>query len=423
MEITIHITLCVDISCFPSTTAPALMGTFNGWCANCNPLTEQGGGIWCTTVTLDDGPQEYKFFFQEEDQENMTEGDPCTTTNFGFTNRIVNVVAGQAQSLTYGWESCDLTCTAPPPPPATTDIEFCVDVTCLSSVTAPTIFGGFNGWNAGANPITDPDGDGTYCATIAMLAGVQEYKFFRQEGEEVLTPGSPCTVTSGPFTNRIITVVEGVPQTVTFGWESCDLTCTAPPPPPVTTDIEFCVDLNNFPSVTAPTIFGAFNGWNAGANPITDPDGDGFYCGTVAMLAGSQEYKFFFQEQGPEDMTPGDPCTVTNGGFTNRVIEVVEGVPQTVTYGWEICAASSPAPTTANIEFCVDITCFPNVTAPSIFGTFNGWNAGLGGMLVMQIVQLRLLILNFALICLVIRLRLRLLYLEHLMVGMQVLIL
>ena len=372
-EVAADITLCVDISCFPTTTAPALMGTFNGWCAGCNFLDDSDGdGTWCTTVTLDDGPQEYKFFFQEENQEDMTPGDPCTVTNSGFTNRVVNVVAGVNQNLTFGWESCDATC---PTPPATTDITFCVDISCFPNTTAPALMGTFNGWCAGCNFLDDSDGDGTWCTTVSMDPGAQEYKFFfQEEGQEDMTPGDPCTVTNSGFTNRVINVVSGVNQSVSFGWESCDGTC---PTPPATTDITLCVDISCFPSTTAPALMGTFNGWCAGCNFLDDSDGDGTWCATVSMDPGAQEYKFFFQEEGPEDMTPGDPCTVTNSGFTNRVINVVSGVNQTQTFGWETCDATCPTPpATTDITFCVDISCFPNTTAPALMGAFNGWCAG-----------------------------------------------
>jgi len=371
-ELSADIELCVDISCFNSVTAPSVFGAFNGWNAGANPVTDpDGDGIYCATVIMDQGPQEYKFFFQEEGEENMTPGDPCTVTNFGFTNREVNVVNGVNQSLTFGWEVCDPNCPAPPP---ATDIELCVDISCFSSTTAPAIMGAFNGWCAGCNFMSDPDGDGTWCGTVALLEGPQEYKFFfQEEGEENMTPGDPCTVTNFGYTNRVVEVVAGVTQSLTFGWEVCDPNCSAPP---VATDIELCVDISCFSSTTAPAIMGAFNGWCAGCNFMSDPDGDGTWCGTVALLEGSQEYKFYFQEEGQEVMSPGDPCTVTNFGYTNRVVDVVAGVPQSLTYGWEVCDPTCPVGTTAEVTLCVDISCYSNVTAPSVFGTFNGWNAG-----------------------------------------------
>ncbi len=252
------------------------------------------------------------------------------------------------------------------------DVTFCVNLDCFASVTAPTVFGSFNGWDAGANPITDPDGDGTYCATINLPDGNVEYKFFFQEEgpEDMATPeDDACTLTTSGFTNRLL-IVAGGPLSVDFGWESCDGICSAPPVV-TTTDVTLCVDLDCFSSITAPTIFGTFNGWNAGANPITDPDGDDIYCATIAMTAGDQEYKFFFQEEGPEDMLiPEDAaCTMTTGGFTNRVI-TVGATPLMETYGWESCDGVCSGPPVV----ATPATGAPDPTAPQacVISMFSG---------------------------------------------------
>ncbi|MEO1262713.1 MAG: hypothetical protein AAFZ15_28155 [Bacteroidota bacterium] len=330
------ITVCVDLGCLPSATAPSVFGGFNGWCANCNLLSDpDGDDIWCTTVTMPNGDNEYKFFIQEG-EEMFTPGDPCTVTNFGFTNRYIFVEDGINQTVSFGWMSCDATCIAPA---ASADITLCVDMSCLPSVTAPSVYGSFNGWCAACNPVTDPDGDGIYCATVNMPGGDNEYKFFRQEGEEMFAPGEPCTVTNFGFTNRFINVT-GTPQTLNFGWNSCDAVCNAPA---TSADITFCVDLSCLPSATAPSVYGGFNGWCANCNLLSDPDGDGIWCTTVVnMPGGDQEYKFFIQE-GEEQFAPGEPCTVTNFGFTNRVIDVT-GVNETVTFGWNSCDANCVAP-------------------------------------------------------------------------------
>ena len=39
------------------------------------------------------------------------------------------------------------------------------------------VAGDFNGWNAGANPMTDADGDGVWTATLPLSAGEYGYKF------------------------------------------------------------------------------------------------------------------------------------------------------------------------------------------------------------------------------------------------------
>ena len=128
-----------------------------------------------------------------------------------------------------------------------------------------------------------------------------------------------------------------------------------------TVDIEFCVDLNCRPGGQAPSVFGTFNGWNAGANQVTDPDGDGIYCATINLPVGDHIYKFFDQILGPENFTSiTSGCTISNGVNIDRSITVVENMPQTVTYAWNSCdptcarpTVGAPTPTQDEDDNCV----------------------------------------------------------------------
>ena len=368
-----NITFCVDLSCLPSATAPSVFGSFNGWNAGANFLTNMGGGLWCTTVCMPAGMQEYKFFVQEGEESFCPgiDGDisnGCTITCCGgaFTNRFINVVAGVNQTVTFGYNSCTTTCQ----PSSGTPITFCLDLSCAAApMVPPSIFGTFNGWNPAANPLSDPDGDGIWCTTIDFCPGAHEWKFFLDGGDEQFMPGGSCTTTNFGFTNRLINVVAGVPQTVTFGFNSCMTSCVAPP---ASAPITLCVDLSCLPSATAPSVFGTFNGWCANCNPLTDT-GNGIWCTTVVLPGGMQEFKFFIQE-GEEQFAGGESCTLTTGGFTNRVVNVT-GTPQTLLFGFNSCNATCVPPAGADIEFCLDLCCPDPGTAVNIFGTFNGWNA------------------------------------------------
>jgi len=89
----------------------------------------------------------------------------------------------------------------------------------------------------------------------------------------------------------------------------------------------FCVDVSGISGITDVGIFGTFNGWMIGANSLTDPDGDGIWCGSVSIPAdtgaGEGEYKFVTNVS-VENFSEGEPCTATTIGeagevFTNRV--------------------------------------------------------------------------------------------------------
>ena len=202
---TVSIELCVDLDCQGSATAPSVFGSFNGGCANCDPVLDpDGDGVYCATLDLEPGVYEYRFFTQEEGPE--VYAAPGTCTNSAGTSRVITVVSGTPQSVTYAWGTCEEECIPIP----TVDMELCVDLSCNPGVQAPSVFGAFNGWNAGANPVTDPDGDGIYCATVNMQIGDQFYKFFDQlQGpENFASVTSGCTALNGPFIDRVVTVVK-----------------------------------------------------------------------------------------------------------------------------------------------------------------------------------------------------------------------
>jgi len=92
---TSDITFKVDMSQYSGSQGPGytvnLNGNFNGWCGNCNPMTDaDNDSVWEITLplTISDTIR-YKFTVNGwSDQENFVGGEPCTNTNSGgFTDR------------------------------------------------------------------------------------------------------------------------------------------------------------------------------------------------------------------------------------------------------------------------------------------------------------------------------------------------
>lgn len=85
-----------------------LSGSFNAWCGNCTPMADENGdGIWSRSVLLPSGVHEYKFSVDDwADSESLEEGGPCTTTNFGYTNRVFTLYATSLVLETVCWEAC-----------------------------------------------------------------------------------------------------------------------------------------------------------------------------------------------------------------------------------------------------------------------------------------------------------------------------
>lgn len=84
--------------------------------------------------------------------------------------------------------------------------------------------------------------------------------------------------------------------------------------------VTFKVDMNDYTgSFTTVNLNGSFNGWCGGCNAMSDTDGDGVWEVALPLTADTIEYKFTLDGwTNQENFTPGDPCTVTNFGFTNR---------------------------------------------------------------------------------------------------------
>lgn len=205
-----NVTVQVDMNQYEGMfTTVFISGAFNEWAGNGNPLADDDGdGVWTGTVLMPAGANEYKFQVDEwTDQEQFTEGDPCTVTDESgeFTNRVVNV-NGDATLDAVCFNSCSACMNL-----VEGNVTVQVDMNQYSG-TFTTVFisGSFNEWAADANPLSDDDGDGVWTATILLPAGPNEYKFQVDAwaDQEFFTEGDPCTVTddSGEFTNRIVNV-------------------------------------------------------------------------------------------------------------------------------------------------------------------------------------------------------------------------
>ncbi len=376
---TYNVTFQVDLNGYsgaPYTTVN-LNGTFNGWCGGCAVMTDANNdSIYELTLPLPAMAIEYKFTLNGSSTnsvwEQLTAGSSCTVTNGGFTNRGYTVAAN-ATLPAVCWQSCNV-CTAPPPPTYAT--TFAVDMRGYSGPAFSTvnINGTFNGWCGSCNTMTDANNDSIYEITLPLLAGAIEYKFTVDgfNGQESLTPGSPCTVTNFGFTNRSYNV-SAIGSVGVVCWNSCS--ACAPPTYPVT----FKVDMRGYTGAayTTVNVNGTFNGWCGACNPMTDANNDSIWEVTLPLPAGAIEYKFTVDGfTGQESLTPGTPCTVTNFGFTNRAYTVTSAGGVLSAVCWNSCTTcSTPAPTPVNVTFKVDMRGYAGAayTTVNVNGTFNGW--------------------------------------------------
>ena len=343
----------------------SINGTFNNWCGYCAPMTDANSdGVWEITLPLTAGTYEYKFTATSGGAwENLAPGSSCTVTNFGYTNRSLAVTAN-ATLPTVCWQSCVACSQAPPSYPVT----FRVDMTNVTGFTTPTVNGSFDGWCGNCHPLTDANADGVWETTLSLPAGTYEYKFAYDNwaGQETLIAGSTCTVTNSGYTNRTVTV-SAAATLPTVCWASC-LACAQVPP---SYTVTFKVNMQGQTGFTTPEVNGTFNGWCGSCNPLSDANADGIWETTLTLQAGTYEYKFSADGWGSQEtLAAGSSCTVTNGGYTNRALNLTANTTLGVVC-WGSCV--NCAPPTYPVTFKVDMANQTGFTTPEVNGTFNGW--------------------------------------------------
>ena len=115
---TVNVTFQVDMSQVldPFVTAE-LNGTFNGWCGNCDAMSDvDGDSIWDVTIQLSSGSLvEYKYSADSWAIQEMNDpAAPCTNGDSVYTNRVLNVPNSDTILGIVCWASCD-PCVAVPP--------------------------------------------------------------------------------------------------------------------------------------------------------------------------------------------------------------------------------------------------------------------------------------------------------------------
>jgi 1,4-alpha-glucan branching enzyme len=350
-----NVTFSVDMSNVSGFSVANINGTMNTWCGGCASMTDANGdNIWEITLDLAAGTYEYKFTADGwNQQENLTPGSICTITGGGYTNRVITVTADTVVS-TVCWGSC-YACGVPTP---NHDVTFQVDMQNVTGFNTPEVKGSFNGWcSPTCNPMSDANGDNIWEVTLSLPEGNYEYKFAYDDwtGQEMFTPGLPCTVTSNGYTNRKLSLTANTTLNVVC-WgscESCSVITGCTNPNAVNYDAaassdngsclyatNFNVDMNCTDPFTNVYITGPWCGW-CGAetyNILTDANADGFFNVTLNLPAGNVEYKYMVdnwasQENLVDDVQNGGTCApVTDGvNYANR--QIVVGTTTNDTYG------------------------------------------------------------------------------------------
>ena len=362
------VTFQVDMQNVTGFNIPEVNGTFNEWCGGCFQLTDgDGDGVWTGTATIQEGTYEYKFAYDGwTGQENLTPGSSCTITTDNFTNRSLEVTSDITLPVVC-WESCEACGVAP----LMYSVTFQVDMQNVTDFITPEVNGSFNNWCGGCFQLADGDGDGIWTGTAMVPEGVHEYKFAYDAwtGQENLIPGSSCTVTNFGFTNRALEVSSDVVLPVVC-WEACTDCSIAPN----TYEVTFQVDMNGVVGFSTPEVNGTFNNWCGNCFQMTDVNGDNIWEATTTLQEGNYEFKFSYDNwAGSEQLTAGDPCTVTNGEFVNRSLSVTGNttLPAVCWASCDPCSAPEPVSVTLNVDLGA-----VTATSVEVSGTFNEYCVG-----------------------------------------------
>lgn len=95
----------------------------------------------------------------------------------------------------------------------------------------------------------------------------------------------------------------------------------------------------------------------------------------IPLEPGNYEFKFAADSWTiQEELTPGSVCTVSNNGFTNRGLTVVDQDIDLGTVCWASCVACNEVIPTYDVTFRVDMSQVTDAfTTPEVNGEFNGW--------------------------------------------------
>jgi hypothetical protein len=251
---------------------------------------------------------------------------PATPTIGPLTGTAADLTAVQAIALRQGAAGqnvivdgiiSDRTFAFAPPPPATSNVTFQVDMNQVTAgFTTPEVNGLWNNWCGNCNAMTDANGDGIWEVTLPLLEGsTQEFKYSADAWtiQEMNDPTAPCTNGNATNTNRVLVVPAADTTLPVVCWSSC-YGCAVD----VTLQVNMAWEVaNNAVSADGIHVAGDFQGWNPGATAMTDANNDGIYEVTVNVPANSSiQYKFINGNSWGQDEPVPSACAVT--GTTNR---------------------------------------------------------------------------------------------------------
>jgi len=259
------------------------------------------------------------------------------------------------------------------------DVTFIVDMRGYTgSYNGVYVNGDYNSWCGSCNPMSDPEGDSVWTATLPISADSIEYKFTLDgwTGQENLTSGTSCTKTTGIYTNRFA-VLNGDTILPGVAWESCAAM-------PGQVYMTFQVNME----YTAVDTTGV---WLAGGTGFATPGvnemypiGDSVYSKTLPADTGFYSMFTFLSSNDPgwgsKENIVGKPCAA--GTYSDRdmvgysaTMGLMSDFHYRTCFGECTTDGTCPVPASpVNVTFQSDRSNSPSFTTAYISGTMNGWS-------------------------------------------------
>ena len=214
LQAQVDVTFRVDMSGVSvSPDGVHVAGDLNGWSPNGTQLTNQGGGIYMATVSLDPG-RDIQYKYLNGNAWGTEEAAPATCT-VGGNNRIFTVPAASDTLDLVPFNGC-------PNPVATKRVVFRVDMgNETPSSDGVHVAGNFVGWNPGVAMMTDL-GDGIYEYQADVLASILTVQYKYVNGNAWGNEESIPEACRNGETNRFSPLAGDTIMLPTYVFGSCD---------------------------------------------------------------------------------------------------------------------------------------------------------------------------------------------------------
>lgn len=155
----------------------SVAGGFNGWNVTANPMKDDDkDGVWEATIEIAPGKVPYKYVVNGGTWIMDDSAPEFVDDGYGGKNSVV-VVADKPLTVGTGAAGAAAGGAAKKAPAAVGQRQVAFRFKPGHPVQSLCVAGEFNDWTIGKTPMTDPDGDGEYTATLLLSPGSYMYKF------------------------------------------------------------------------------------------------------------------------------------------------------------------------------------------------------------------------------------------------------